>query len=217
TLFGANHSFKFGTDIRRQALDDLADSNSRGSWSFSATATVLCNNVNYGNGFNAFLNGCVGSFTKGYGPFFLENRIRESNFYFEDNWKVRPNFTLNLGARYEYVSVPEEAKGRIDCGFSDDKDNIEPRFGFAWSPKFESGFLQKVFGDGDDSVIRGGYGLFHGRIFQSVFSQSGATVRFNPPNALFYNETGTARSNFNPNNLADPTNGFVFVPGRSEE
>src|SRR5262249_6421608 len=48
---------------------------------------------------------------------------------------------------------------------------------------------------------------------QSIFSQGGATVRFNPPNAFFYNETGTARPNFNPVNLADPTNGFVFVPG----
>jgi hypothetical protein len=46
-----------------------------------------------------------------------------------------------------------------------------------------------------------------------VFSQGGATVRFNPPNAFFYNQSGTATSGFNPVNLADPTNGFVFVPG----
>jgi hypothetical protein len=213
TLIGANHSFKFGTDIRRQALDDLADSNSRGSWSFSATATVLCNNVNYGNGFNAFLNGCVGSFTKGYGPFFLENRIRESNFYAEDNWKLRPNLTLNLGARYEYVSAPSEVKDRLDYIYGADKNNIEPRVGFAWSPNFESGFMKTLFGQVGDSSIRGGYGIYHGRIFQSVFSQTGAAVRFNPPNAFMYSQTGNLSSVFNPNNLQDPTNGFVFVPG----
>ena len=62
------------------------------------------------SGFNAFLNGCVSNFQKGYGPFFLENRINEYNFYGEDNWKVRPNLTLNLGLRYEYVAVPQEAR-----------------------------------------------------------------------------------------------------------
>lgn len=208
-LVSSNHYLKVGTDIRRQSLDDVADNFSRGFYNMAAT----CNGVNYGTSYNAFLNGCSSNFQKGYGPFFLENRIREANFYAEDNWKIRPNLTLNLGARYEYVSVPKEAAGRIDYGFSDDKDNIEPRFGFAWSPKFSNGFLKSVFGEGDASVIRGGYGIFHGRIFQSVFSQSGATVRFNPPNALFYNESGNVRANFNPTNLSDPTNGFVFTPG----
>ena len=73
--------------------------------------------------------------------------------------------------------------------------------------------MKRLFGDFGDSSLRGGYGLYHGRIFQSVFSQGGATVRFNPPNALFYNQSGLATSSFNPINLADPTNGFVFVPG----
>ncbi|HEX6732835.1 MAG TPA: TonB-dependent receptor, partial [Pyrinomonadaceae bacterium] len=208
-LLGSNHYLKVGTDIRRQRLDDVSDNFSRGFYNMSAT----CNGVAYGTTYNAFLNGCGSNFQKGFGPFFLENRIRESNFYVEDDWKILPSLTLNLGFRYEYVSVPEEAAGRIDYGFGDDKDNIEPRFGFAWSPSFSNSFLKRVFGDAGDSAIRGGYGIFHGRIFQSVFSQAGATVRFNPPNALFYNESGTIRSEFNPTNLADPTNGKVFTPG----
>jgi hypothetical protein len=84
---------------------------------------------------------------------------------------VRPNLTLNLGFRYEYVSAPEEAADRINYGFEDDKDNWEPRIGFAWSPDFESGFLNRVFGNVGDSSIRGGYGIFHGRLFQSIFSR----------------------------------------------
>jgi len=187
----------------------VADNFSRGFYNLSAT----CNGVNYVTSYNAFLNGCASNYQKGYGPFFLENRIRESNFYAEDNWKVRPNLTLNLGVRYEYVSAPEEAAGRIDYGFEADDDNIEPRVGFAWSPEFKGGFLGRLFGGAGDSSIRAGYGIYHGRLFQSVFSQSGATVRFNPPNALFYNQSGLANANFNPNNLADPTGGFVFVPG----
>ena len=206
----SSHDLKLGTDIRRQRLDDLADNFSRG---FYSSTTATCNGINYTNGFNQFINGCTPNFQKGYGPFFLENRIREGNFYGEDNWKIRQNLTLNLGLRYEYVSAPEEAAGRINYGMKADKDNLEPRFGFAWSPNYETGFMHRLFGTVGDSSFRGGYGIYHGRIFQSIFSQGGATVRFNPPNAFFYNQSGVATSSFNPVNLIDPTNGFVFVPG----
>ena len=206
----STHNLHFGTDVRRQKLDDLADNFSRG---FYSSTTATCNGINYVNGFNQFINGCTPNYQKGYGPFFLENRINEANFYGEDNWKVRPTLTLNLGLRYEYVSAPHEAAGRINYGFSADKDNWEPRFGFAWSPDFSEGFLHRLFGGVGDSSFRGGYGIFHGRLFQSIFSQGGATVRFNPPNAFFYNQSGVATSIFNPVNLVDPTNGFVFVPG----
>ena len=59
------------------------------------------------------------------------------------------------------------------------------------------------------SSIRGGYGLYHGRIFQSVFSQTGASVRSNPPNAL----SRTVSTTPGILNLADPSLGFVFAPG----
>jgi outer membrane receptor protein involved in Fe transport len=209
TLLAGNHFLKAGTDVRRQRLDDVADNFSRGFYNLSAT----CNGVNYGTSYNALLNGCASNYQKGFGPFFLENRLRESNFYAEDNWKVRPNLTLNIGVRYEYVSAPEEAAGRIDYGFDADRNNVEPRVGFAWSPGSGGGLLGRLFGGPGDSSVRAGYGIYHGRLFQSVFSQSGATVRFNPPNALFYNQSGLATATFNPNNLADPTGGFVFTPG----
>ncbi|MGB7068263.1 MAG: TonB-dependent receptor [Pyrinomonadaceae bacterium] len=223
SVLGGNHFFKAGTDIRMQNLDDLADSFSRGFYSFNGT----CNGIQYrdprtatstnplGNlsGFLALINGCVSQFQKGYGPFFLENRIGEYNVYAEDNWKISPRLTLNIGARYEYVNAPRESENRMEYGFSDDKDNIEPRVGFAYSPGFESGFLNTLFGDSDESSIRGGYGIYHGRLFQSIFSQGGATVRFNPPNAFNYVRNGTLQDIFDPNNLPDPTRGFVFVPG----
>ncbi len=204
-----SHFLKMGTDIRRQNLDDFADNTSRGFWNFGTT----CNGVNYITSYNAFLNGCINNFQKGYGPFFLENRINEYNVYAEDNWKVRPNLTLNLGLRYEYVAAPKEAQDRVSYGFEDDKNNIEPRVGFAWSPNFDGGLFGKLFGAPGDSSIRAGYGFYHGRLFQSVFSQQAAGVRFNPPLALFYNMSSPATTLFNPINLPDPTNGFVFVPG----
>lgn len=202
TILFNSHFVKVGTDIRPSALDDLADSFSRGFYNFTAT----CGGTNYGTAYNAFLNGCVTTYTKGFGPFFLENRLREYNFYAEDNWKIRSNLTFNLGFRYEYVAAAREAENRINYVYGADKDNYDPRVGFAYSPGFKSGILNTLFGESGQSSIRGGYGIYHGRIFQSVFSQTGASVRFNPPNALslpFSNST----------NLADPTNGFVFTPG----
>ncbi|HEV8593304.1 MAG TPA: TonB-dependent receptor [Pyrinomonadaceae bacterium] len=212
---GGNHFIKAGTDIRFQKLDDLADNFSRGFYNFTTSCQAQAPPtpaITYTNGWQALINGCIGNFQKGYGPFFLENRIGESNFYVEDSWKAFSNLTLNIGARYEYVNAPRERNAQIEYGFSDDKDNIEPRVGFAYSPDFKGGIFHRVFGESGESSIRAGYGIYHGRLFQSVFSQGGATVRFNPPNALFRNET-IPSSFFNPTNLQDPTNGFVFVPG----
>ncbi len=217
-VFGGNHFVKTGIDIRQQKLDDLADNFSRGFYNFgtacritpaSVTPTVT---INYTTGFDALINGCISNYQKGYGPFFLKNRVGESNIYLEDSWKIFSNLTLNLGARYEYVKAPREADDRIDYGFGNDDNNIEPRIGFAYSPNAESGFLNRILGTTGQSAIRGGYGIYHGRLFQSVFSQGGATVRFNPPNALFISET-IPSTIFGPTNLADPTNGFVFTPG----
>jgi outer membrane receptor protein involved in Fe transport len=210
TLFGGNHSFKAGTDIRRQKLDDLAQSFARPFYTFS---NGLCAGVNYATAYDAFLAGCVTTFERTYGNFFLENRINESNFYAEDNWKVRPNLTLNIGARYEYVDVPEEAEGRINYFYKDDKDNIEPRVGFAYSPNFNEGFMAKLTGGPGNSSLRAGYGIYHGRLFQSVFSLPGASVRANVPNALRRTASGRTVSEFpNALNVADPFFGFVYDP-----
>jgi hypothetical protein len=196
------HFIKAGTDLRYAQLDDLADSFSRGFYNFSN----VCGGTTYATSYQAFLNGCISSYQKGYGPFFLENRLNEYNFYAEDNYKARQNLTLNIGFRYEYVAAPREIENRIQYGYKSDKDNYEPRVGLAYSPAFEGGFLGKLFGGPGQSSIRMGYGIYHGRIFQSVFSQTGASLRFNPPNSAQLTFT-------NSSNLADPTNGFVFTPG----
>ena len=61
---GSKHAFKAGTDIRRQALDDLADNFSRGFWTFNR----VCNGVTLATPYDQFLRGCVATFQKGYGP-----------------------------------------------------------------------------------------------------------------------------------------------------
>ncbi len=205
-MFARNHSLKLGTDIRRQQLDDFADSNSRGLWTFNR----VCGGVTYTTAYDAFLDGCIASYTKAYGPFFLENRLNEANFYIEDNWRVRPNLTVNLGFRYEYISAPTEAEDRIEYGIKADSNNYEPRLGAAWTLPSSSGVMGIVTGrQAGDASLRGGYGITHGRIFQSVFSQTGASLRTNPPNALS-RTISTAPGILN---VSDPTLGFVFTPG----
>ncbi len=205
-MVARNHSIKAGTDIRRQQLDDFADNNSRGFWNFNR----VCGGVTYATAYDAFLDGCIASFTKAYGPFFLENRINEANFYVEDNWRVLPTLTLNLGFRYEYVSAPKEAEDRIEYGIKADSDNYEPRLGAAWTLPGTSGWLGVITGrQTGNASLRGGYGITHGRIFQSVFSQSGASLRTNPPNAI----SRVVSTQPGILNVSDPSLGFVFTPG----
>ena len=86
--------------------------------------------------------------------------------YIQDDVKWRPNLSINAGLRYEFYTVPVEKDGRdkvwrIACGgfcapgtqwYAPDYNNFGPRVGFAWSPaRFE-----------DNTVIRGGFGMFFG-------------------------------------------------------
>ncbi|HEY5611751.1 MAG TPA: TonB-dependent receptor [Thermoanaerobaculia bacterium] len=200
-LLWKNHGLKAGVEIRQSELDDFADNFSRGFWTFNR----ICGGQTYETVFHAFFDGCVQSFSKQWGPLFLENRLNEESVYLEDNWQALAGLTLNIGARYEHVAAPEEAQDRIDYGFDDDQF-VDPRLGFAYTLPWDNRVLNWFTGGANNAVVRGGYGYFHGRIFQSVFSQSGASLRTNPPNALFRGFTNSL-------NIADPTDGFVFVPG----
>ena len=78
-----------------------------------------------------------------------ETKVSQFDFggFIQDDWKLRPNFTLNLGLRYENQS---------NIGSS---VNFAPRIGFAWSP-----------GGGQQAktVIRGGFGVFYHRVGENL-------------------------------------------------
>jgi hypothetical protein len=66
--------------------------------------------------------------------------------YVQDDWKMRPNFTLSVGLRYENQK-------NIDSNF-----NFAPRVGFAWQPG----------GQQSKTVLRGGYGIFYERVSENL-------------------------------------------------
>lgn len=214
TVTLSNHTLKAGVDHRFQILDDLTLSAVRGFWtfgSFSGVTVDQARSLQAFTGWENFLRGVATGYQKGYGPALAENNLGESNLYIEDKYTLRRNLTLHLGARYEYVKAPREDKDRFSYGFEDDRNNIEPRIGIAWSPSAK-GWLHALTGDEGQFVIRSGYGIFHSRIFQSVYSQSGLSLRAQPPNGFFHQFV-------TPNlpcatRVSDPTCGFVFTPGQ---
>ncbi|HEX9161236.1 MAG TPA: carboxypeptidase regulatory-like domain-containing protein [Thermoanaerobaculia bacterium] len=200
-----HHTLRVGTDLRRSDLNDRAESFNRGFWSFSATCAANPGH-NYVTAIAAFWDGCVNSFTQSFGPTYLQHRLTEENVYAQDDWRPIDNLVLNLGARYENVSPPKERNNLVDYGFGS-SSYVDPRLGFAYTPDWDrNAFFRALTGGNGKFSIRGGFGIFHGRVFQSVFSQGGASIRFNPPNAVTKAQAST--------NLADPLNGFVFVPGQ---
>jgi hypothetical protein len=196
------HTLKLGADLRRSDLNDRAENFNRGFWNFAAT----CQNVNYGTAVNAFWAGCVNSFTKSFGPAYLQHRLTETNAYAQDDWRPMDNLVLNIGARFENVSPPKERNNLVDYGYKA-SHYVDPRLGFAYTPDWDQNrILRALTGGNGRFSIRGGFGIFHGRVFQSVFSQGGASIRYNLPNAATIAQSST--------NLADPLGGFVFVPGQ---
>jgi hypothetical protein len=103
--------------------------------------------------------------------------VNQYNLYFQDEWKVKPNLTLNYGARWEINPAPYTAGGntyvpttpifagpttfvKADSWYKrDNLGAIGPRLGLAWGPDFKTGLLHAFFGGPDKSVVRVGYGI----------------------------------------------------------
>ncbi len=203
------HTLRAGIDQRFQALDDLSGDRSRGFWTFGTLDSLA--SIRAGTGFSGwenFLRGFVTGFQEGFGNPRAENRFRETNLYGQDDFRVRRNLTLNLGLRWEGVGTPREIKDRFQYGYKGDYNNFEPRLGFAWQPRVENRLLQKVAGGPGNFVIRGGYGIFHSRLFQSIFSQNQLSIRTQPPNGFAADFSANCR-----NEISDPSCGLVFTPG----
>ena len=175
TLERGAHLLKLGGEARHVALDSKVDLFSRGQLSFTGAFT--------GSGIGDLLLGLPTFGIKAQADNPIHMRTNAWAAYLQDDWRVRPNLTLNLGVRYEYMSPPVDAydamsifdattkrlvqagtNGVSRSGISPDRNNVAPRLGVSWAPARRT-------------VVRGGYGLF----YDSGMLTVNTAHYFNPP------------------------------------
>ena len=172
----ASHSIKVGVDYKYLALKETFANAEWGRYSFTDRAT--------GSGFAlaALLTGHVNNaFVHVARP--RTTRMDYYAFYVQDDWKVTPSLTLNYGVRWDIETARREVScfqnhfdttginpvsgtpgvirfacvdGEPTTPHDTDMDNFGPRFGFAWRPF------------GNDTVIRGGYGIMYGPTYSNL-------------------------------------------------
>jgi hypothetical protein len=202
TWVKGQHTFKFGGDYRRSLTSSNFLPRARGDYAYST--------------FDAFIQDLRPDVTniRGVGSgAFVSNNHRIFTFV-QDDWKIRPNLTLNLGLRYEFqgnyrdialqtTASPANVPGVIEFNNpKPDKNNFAPRLGIAWQPNFENSLGRLFFGEAGESSIRANYS----RAFFSNFANL-ALISLPPTLQGEVQGSGSA-TNFLANGAASGT----FVP-----
>jgi outer membrane receptor protein involved in Fe transport len=168
TLQAGSHSIKFGADIRRIQLFNLAAFDSKGTFTF--------------NNLQDYLNNVAATFQQALQTATFDARQTQQFYFAQDDFRVTPNLTLNLGLRYELSGVPfgffgatdQQSLGALVPGpVEKDTNNLAPAIGFAYSPKGEGGLFGKLFGDGKTS-FRGGYRISYDILFFNLLTVNGS-------------------------------------------
>ncbi len=191
------YTIKFGVDVNhvKDVLDNLRFES--GGYGYNNINDFIIDYVNFRSGLPASIP-CVNStrtrgrcytsnFSQGFGPTFSELSTTDFNAYAQLDWKFTPRVNFNLGMRYEYQILPDAKNpnpnntlipntdltlNQATSQLPNDRNNFGPRFGFAVD----------LTGDGKTSV-RGGYGLYYGRIINSTISN--AVVNTGAPGGQF--------------------------------
>lgn len=169
-----NHAFKAGTNIIQNRIQSFFFPTIRGLLRY-ATLNSFVNDFAEAANINKPLPG--GEAINNYNWF-------DVHFYGQDEWKIRPNFALTYGLRYERpgeatLSLLPANERIVSVANGDprfawtpvpkhDKNNFQPRLGFNWNPRTDpDGVLGFVTG-GDKLVFRGGYAVTHDYTFINI-------------------------------------------------
>ncbi len=171
TLLFGNHTAKVGLDYNKDDILNFFPGNFFGSYTFPSIA--------------AFNQGIPTRYVQAFpgpgtsGPY-TNPDLRDYSAFATDEWRIMPNLTVNVGLRYDRQDIHQPsvlnpdaqllAAGLRTNEIPEDKNNIAPRIGVAWTPK------------GDDrTVVRAGYGIFYGRtpsiIYGTATSNNGINVQ----------------------------------------
>jgi hypothetical protein len=178
-----SHSFKMGGDVRRRRFDIIFGG---GQTIFGSIFSSSSNDPGSGSPLADFLLGYPAQLTGTELPDWARLRDVYGGAYFQDDWKVNPRLTLNLGLRYELFTQPVDARDRGglfgastgtfvvpgQASYSraivdGHHKNFAPRFGFAYNASSRW-------------TVRGGAGLFYG---PRSPNQQTTVFGSNPPNA----------------------------------
>ncbi|HEX8142103.1 MAG TPA: carboxypeptidase regulatory-like domain-containing protein [Pyrinomonadaceae bacterium] len=192
TKIHGDHTFRFGADFLRQISTQSAPSIPRGLLTYSSSSgTDLVP-----SGYNSFANfldnfgGTAGAATRDIGsPKYFPQLYRVALF-FQDRWKATEALTLTLGVRYENFGTPFNALRTpafaglfnvdpvtrtgpfsVPNSVHHDQNNFAPVFGFAYSPAFESGFMNRLFGN-KETVFRGGFQIGYDSFYNNIASNA---------------------------------------------
>jgi hypothetical protein len=183
-----NQAWSFGGEVRKEQDNNDLSGGSRPLYTFAGL-------FNFANDAPLFYQ--INADPRTGGPAQSKRAFRSATYAFfgQNDWKLRPNLTVNLGLRWEYFSPPSEKNGilsnlvlgppgqeltaarlvTVDQLFPPDKNNFAPRLGFAYSPNFGES-LHGLLNE-NKMVIRGGAGIMYNRIPLLEYNNT----RGNPP------------------------------------
>ena len=201
------HNLRWGFGFTDTWLDSRTDSSARGAYVFTGLFTTGATATQQsGADFADFLLGMPQQASIQYGPGTERFRSQSVNAYFQDDWRLSSNLTLNVGVRYEYQSPYSEADNRlvnldVSPGFTaavpvvagatgpyygtypttivnPDRHAFSPRIALAWRPK-------------PKWVVRGGYGINYSSV---PYLQIAQKLAGQPPFATTNTLVGTVAS-----------------------